>query len=169
MVKQSSNKNKDTKNLTNNKITKKYNYTMKTGRPPLYKTPEEMENKISEYFKPENLPTIKKYTALGQEVLVPCPTVTGLTLFLGFCDRHSFYAYEENKPEFSNIIKKARTFIEKHYEELLQNGNTTGAIFALKNFGWKDKTELDQNIKATIDIKDFRNNLIKEIEKQEQE
>lgn len=113
------------------------------GRPPFYKTPEELQEKIDLYFK--NLPMATKYFAMGQEIQVPCPTITGLTLFLGFCDRQSFYAYEENKPEFSYTLKKARTFIEKHYEEMLQNGNTTGAIFALKNFNWKDKQEVDQN------------------------
>lgn len=113
------------------------------GRPPFYKTPEELQEKIDLYFK--NLPMVTKYTAMGNEVLVPCPTITGLTLFLGFSDRQSYYDYEQNKPQFTCTLKKARTFIEKHYEEMLQNGNTTGAIFALKNFGWKDKQEVDQN------------------------
>ena len=61
-------------------------------------------------------------------------------MHLGFCDRQSFYEYEK-KPEFTYTIKKARFFIEQHYEELLQTGNVTGAIFALKNFGWVDRTE----------------------------
>lgn len=87
-------------------------------------------------------------------------------LFLGFCDRHSFYQYETDKPEFTNTIKKARCFIEKHYEELLQNGNTTGAIFALKNFGWKDKQEIDQNntnhnLNADISIKELKEEIKK--------
>jgi hypothetical protein len=34
-------------------------------------------------------------------------------------------------------------FVEKHYEELLQVGNTTGAIFALKNMGWIDRVNQD--------------------------
>ena len=28
---------------------------------------------------------------------------------------------------------------------MLQIGNTTGAIFALKNMGWKDKSEVEQS------------------------
>ena len=50
------------------------------------------------------------------------------------------YDYEE-KSQFSYTIKRARTFIECEYEKMLHNGQCTGAIFALKNMGWKDKTE----------------------------
>lgn len=108
------------------------------GRPPMFKTKEALEKKIDEYFA--NVPTATKHVASGVVVEVPVPTITGLSLFLGFCDRRSFYEYEE-KPLFTHTIKKARTFIEKHYEEMLQVGNTTGAIFALKNFGWRDQRE----------------------------
>jgi hypothetical protein len=66
-------------------------------------------------------------------------------LALGFESRQSFYDYEE-KEEFTYTIKKARMLIENEYEFQLQRGNTTGAIFALKNFGWKDKSEVDNNI-----------------------
>ena len=62
---------------------------------------------------------------------VPCPTMTGLALFLGFCSRQSMYDYEE-KSQFSYTIKRARTFIECEYEKMLHNGQCTGAIFALK-------------------------------------
>lgn len=68
------------------------------------------------------------------------PTVTGLALALGFCDRQSLYDYE-NKEEFSCIIKRARLRVENGYEQQLQRQSVTGAIFALKNMGWKDKQE----------------------------
>jgi len=79
-----------------------------------------------------------------QAITVPVPTITGLVLYLGFESRQSFYDYEEKK-EFSYTIKRARTLIEKEYEEMLQTGNTVGAIFALKNMGWKDKSEVEQS------------------------
>jgi hypothetical protein len=60
----------------------------------------------------------------------------------------------KDEPEFSETIKygkqlsqawweskKARTFIELEYEELMQLGVST-AIFALKNFGWRDTQEV---------------------------
>lgn len=132
------------------------------GRPPMYKTVESMQEKISDYFT--NLPTVKKYTSFGQEIEIPCPTITGLTLHLGFADRQSMYDYEASKPDFTSTLKRARTFIEKHYEELLQNGNTTGAIFALKNFGWKDRQEVDQS-NTNLNIEANKDNLtnIKEL------
>jgi hypothetical protein len=110
------------------------------GRPPKYKTPEEMQVKIDEFFNnpPDTRPIYNKDGDLvGYK---PLYTITGLVLYLGFCDRHSFYAYG-NKEEFSHTIKSARTKMEKVYEILLQDGLGAGAIFALKNFGWKDSQE----------------------------
>lgn len=33
--------------------------------------------------------------------------------------------------------------VEMAYEHKLSTSNVTGAIFALKNMGWKDKSEMD--------------------------
>jgi hypothetical protein len=73
-------------------------------------------------------------------------TITGLCLELGFCSRQSFYDYEE-KPGFTYTIKKARLHIERAYEAKLSGKEVGGAIFALKNLGWKDKSEVDQTLK----------------------
>lgn len=122
---------------------KKYSgYT--TGRPPTFAAPEEMQEAITRYFQEG----VKKRTVLigpankRIKVEVEVPTITGLCFFIGFESRQSFYDYED-KADFSYTVKRARLFIEKEYEEQLQTGNTTGAIFALKNFGWKDKAEVD--------------------------
>lgn len=70
------------------------------------------------------------------------PTVTGLTLHLGFASRQSFYDYE-NRDEFSYTIKRARLRVECEYEKKLSGGKIAiGAIFALKNFGWTDRQEI---------------------------
>ena len=79
---------------------------------------------------------------------LPVYTVAGLAYFLGFESRQSFYAYED-KIEFSYTIKRARLRIEKGYEQNLQFNNPTGSIFALKNMGWHDKSEIEQNINIT--------------------
>lgn len=119
---------------------------MERGRPPIFKNNEELQSKIDDYFngglkirkivvgKPPN----------SQIIEIEVPTITGLAYYLGFASRQSFYDYE-NKDDFSYTIKRARLFIEQEYEEQLQHGNTTGAIFALKNMGWIDKTEIDQS------------------------
>lgn len=124
-------------------------------RPPNFETPEDLEEKIQEYFesgvKTKTVvvgPPNNRYTET-----IAVPTITGLCLYLGFESRQSFYDYEK-KEGFSYTIKKARTLIEVEYEEMLQTGNTSGAIFALKNFGWSDKQEIDQKTEhsGSIDI-----------------
>lgn len=115
------------------------------GRPRMFKTPEAMQEKIDAYFK--DCPDFRVvYTKDGEAISVPTITITGLALYLGFVNRQSMYDYE-NEPLFSDTIKRARSFVEVEYEKMLQSGNCTGAIFALKNFGWKDKTEVDSNVK----------------------
>lgn len=105
------------------------------GRPSIIATPEEFEQKVDEYF------------AIPDQSI----TVTGLCLHLGFESRQSFYDYAD-RDGFSYIVKKARLMIENQYEKGLQKKFPTGAIFALKNMGWKDRQEIEGfgNIKQTI-------------------
>lgn len=120
----------------------------KVGRPPKYATPEKLQEKINLYFD-KDVPR-KTYTdSNGNSFNVPIPTISGLALYCGFADRHTFYEYEK-KPEFSYTIKKARARMAQHYEELIQSNNPTGAIFALKNFGWSDKLEIDHTLKEYL-------------------
>lgn len=93
------------------------------GRPSVYTSAGEIEAGIQEYFAKDG----KK-------------TITGLAYHLGFESRQSFYDYEKNG-EFSYTLKRARLKIEMGYEEGLHEAACSGAIFALKNFGWRDKIE----------------------------
>jgi hypothetical protein len=122
-------------------------------RPLKFKNSLELEDKINEYFNWGC--RVKKYVVKKgkdyTEIELPIPTITWLALFLWFESRQSFYDYEE-RPEFSYTIKRARTFIEMEYEEMLRI-NPTWAIFALKNFWWKDKQEIDTtNLNYNKDI-----------------
>lgn len=108
------------------------------GRPPIYSNPEQLQSKADEYFK----------KCLSDDRPV---TISGLCYHLGFESLQSFYDYEKRK-EFSYTIKKLRLFVVSVYEELLSKGNSTGAIFALKNFGWKDKQEIEQTGDVSITI-----------------
>ena len=86
-----------------------------------------MQAKVDEYFATEDK-----------------PTMTGMILFLGFVDRRSASDYEQRNDEYSPIIKNARARIEQLYESIIlyrKEGQVTGPIFALKQFGWTDKTE----------------------------
>lgn len=123
------------------------------GRPALFKSPEQLQKKIDQYFK-EGCKKKKKPIKIGNDIKmmdVEIPTISGLAYFLGFESRQSFYDYE-NKPDFSYTIKRARLFIEKEYEEQLHEGNVTGAIFALKNMGWVDAKQIDlQDKRKSVD------------------
>lgn len=112
---------------------------MKVGCPPKFETPEQMATAVNEYL--ENPPVRTVITKDGA-VDYPAITITGLAIHCGFDSRQSMYDYEK-KPEFSYIIKKARLYVENAYEYQLQFGNSTGAIFALKNMDWSDKTQQD--------------------------
>jgi hypothetical protein len=93
---------------------------------PIWTDPIAFEKAVDEYFENET-----------------SPKWSGLALHLGFASRQSLWEYGQ-KPQFSLPIKKALLRIEQQYEDHLLSKNATGAIFALKNFGWKDKQEVEQ-------------------------
>lgn len=97
------------------------------GRPLLFKDAEELAQAVQQYFD-ETIEAMKPIT------------ISGLAYHLGFVSRQSIYDYKERE-EFSYILKKATFFVESCYEAKLSGANPTGSIFALKNMGWKDKTE----------------------------
>lgn len=98
------------------------------GRPPKFDNAGDLQKKVDEYF------------VWAKEENNGLKTITGLALFLGFESRQSIYDYEKDGT-FSYIIKNARLRVEEGYEERLHGAIPTGAIFALKNMGWKDKVE----------------------------
>ena len=110
-----------------------------TWRPLDYKSVEQMEDKIKEYFNE---------TEIGKL------TITWLSLYLGFSSRQSLLNYQW-KPQFLDTIKKAKQMIEHSYELDLKEKWNSGTIFALKNFDWKDKSEVEntwtsENAKAEV-------------------
>jgi len=127
------------------------------GRPAFFNSAEKLQLKIDEYF--ENPPDKRKVVSDGNEFELPIFTVCGLAYFLGFESRQSLYAYEQ-KLEFSYTIKRARLRIEQMYEQNLQFNNAAGSIFALKNMGWQDKTEVQQN--QVIEFKNVSKQFIEE-------
>lgn len=122
------------------------------GRPPKYKTAEEMQKVIDEYFKECEGEMLKDddgnvYTdKYGQPIIFNSkpPTVTGLALALGFNTRLALLNYQA-KAEFMNTVTRAKTFIEEYAERrLYDKDGCNGAKFNLvNNFrGWADKSEL---------------------------
>ena len=56
---------------------------------------------------------------------------------------------------FSDSIKRLKQYCENYAEQRIFSHNPAGAIFALKNYGWKDRQELDVNadLDAQINVK----------------
>jgi DNA-packaging protein gp3 len=110
----------------------------KEGRPLKFETPEQLSIAIQDYFD--------KQSDKKEPV-----TITGLAYALGFDSRQSIYDYKERE-EFSYILKRATFFVESCYEQKLSGQMPTGAIFALKNMGWRDKVETGLTDKDGNDV-----------------
>ncbi len=67
-------------------------------------------------------------------------TYTGLMLVLGLNKNQlSVLRYH---PEYGELVSAAIASVEFFYESKLSEGKPVGAIFALKNFGWSDRTDV---------------------------
>ena len=112
------------------------------GRPPKFKNPEELQAIVNSYI--ENT---------RQEDTIP--TLNGLSLFANV-NRDTIAEYQ-NKPEFTEVIKKVTYTAEKILTaKLTKTGNATaGVIFALKNIcGWSDnqKVEISGNADKPLEV-----------------
>jgi hypothetical protein len=104
-------------------------------RPLKFKSVEILQEKIDKYFK---------------ETPKDEWTITWLAVFLD-TSRETLINYQE-KEEYFDTIKKAKDMVEMWYEIDLKKKGNTWTIFALKNFWWVDKTEVDNNTKMQVDI-----------------
>lgn len=117
------------------------------ARPLKYKTVDELENAINQYFedckgKPlldgEGSPVLTKF---GEPVILGAhpPTVTGLALALGFTSRRELLDYQ-GRPAFAHTITRAKSICEAYAESrLYDRDGARGAQFSLEhNFRWKN-------------------------------
>ena len=114
-------------------------YVYKTGRPRHFKSPVEMQKAIDEYF--EETEKI---------------TICGLALYLGFISRQSFLDYSGYSEKYSDTIKAAKARVEQYYEEHIIGQNAAGPIFALKNFKWSDKQEIQHSGDMGVNIVSYK-------------
>jgi len=113
----------------------------KGGRPPKFKTKEEMQEKIDKYF--EECKIDKRPI-----------TFSGLAYAIGL-SRQGLLNYSKDE-RFFDTIKRAKEYVETTMEERLvgTSGIATGIIFNLKNnYGWKDKQEIDADVKTNIKVR----------------
>ena len=105
------------------------------GRPRKFTSAEEMYSVGLQY--------IEESLANDQHL-----TFTGLCIALGTV-KSTYWEYEDGNYDtdeqvFSPLLKSLKQRIENYAENRLFGNNPTGAIFALKNYGWKDKHEVEQ-------------------------
>jgi len=107
------------------KPAKKSKWAFKNEWKRKYKTPESMYKAVVQYFDG-----------------AVTPTMSGLALALGFKAHKSIWAYAKQKG-FEDVVAYTRLRMEEVYEKRLHDKNCTGAIFALKNMGWKDSQSME--------------------------
>jgi len=118
------------------------------GQPRKWDSPEELIGLINHYLETTNE---EEYT------------VTGLALALG-SSRQGLMDYEKRE-EFAYIVQEAKLIVENSYELELRKHGRTGTIFALKNFGWKDKSEVESTNTTTLKLEDLSNDQLQAIVK----
>ena len=113
----------------------------KCGKKLKYTTAEEMQQVIDEYFDgckgnllylPNGKPCLDKF---GYPIYdgKRQPTMSGLAFALGFSSRQSILNYQ-NRPEFEEVIKRAKLRLEMYTEErLFDKDGSNGAKFSLMN------------------------------------
>ncbi len=132
------------------------------GRPPKFKSIEELQTRIDKYFascwtqKRDKFGNPiyekdKRGRKTNKKVLVQSIpyTIAGLATTLDMT-RQSILNYER-QDEFFDTIKRAKQRCEAYAEESLFIGkNPVGAIFNLKNnYGWRDKFENEHSGNVT--------------------
>lgn len=132
------------------------------GRPPFYKSAEEMQKKIDAYFdecdgklltNPDGTPILTKW---GQEIYIGKKpyTVTGLALALGFNSRQALLNYQAREEEFNYTITRAKARVEAYAEgRLYDKDGSSGAQFNLKNNfkGWDGDQQTNNEALQKLD------------------
>ncbi len=105
------------------------------ARPYSLTDPVEVQRMVDEYFEDNDHPTI-----------------TGLARALGFKERKSMPVNAARNDEIGDIVSDAYMRVEEFYEKHLLTSKPTGAIFALKNFGWSDAQQVELTGQVNIPV-----------------
>ncbi len=132
------------------------------GRPPMYTSKEEIQEKIDKYFAEcEGTPLRDEegevvFDKYGEPIMKgekPL-TITGLALALGFNSRQSLLNYQA-KEEFFDTITRAKAKVEQYAEErLFDKDGANGAKFSLANNfeGWREKQQIEAEVNGDVKI-----------------
>ena len=108
------------------------------GQPLKFKSVEELQSRIDGYFN-----SCWEEDDKGKRTQTKPYTITGLANYLD-TNRQTLLNYED-KEQYFDTIKKAKSMCEQYVEEYLFVGkNTAGGIFNLvNNYGWQNKQNTD--------------------------
>jgi len=110
---------------------------VETGRPNIFKSAKEIEDKVTAYKK--------ELVKTGN-----FPTMAGLAYSIGI-DRKTLWNYSQ-KDAFFPTIKKYRDWIEQEMEQQLLKLGHGGVVFLAKNYGYTDRQEIDHSGTAQVTI-----------------
>ena len=110
-----------------------------TGRPKIFKSPQEIEDKVAKY---------KEYLADKDKP----PTMAGLAYFLEI-DRKTLFNYSKDDLFFPTI-KRFRDWVLMELEEMCIDKGNGGTVFIAKNYGYTDKQELEHSGSLGVTIVD---------------
>lgn len=128
---------------------------IKGGKPRIFNTVEELEQKINEFYD---------YCESHEETL----TFERLATFIGV-DRKTIYNYRQ-RDEYLPTFKKVQ---ERILADIMSKGlgnkiNPTFGIFCLKNYGYTDKQEIEStNTNKNISLEHLTTQEIKDLLKDE--
>lgn len=118
---------------------------MGAGRPRKWNSKEELQSMIDKYWE------------YCEEYNKPM-TIAGLAYYTNV-DRQTIYNYAKNE-EYFDTIKKARDRIMLGLEEIAIEKGNAGTIFVMKNYGYKDKQEIDHSSNDVANVtKAFLNSM----------
>lgn len=118
------------------------------GRPLAFKSVEELQAKIDEYFDYCDSRIKQVHSKEGESYAVANPepyTMSGLAYALGI-DRKTLINYKRKDEKYFHTINRARARVEADIDRRMSDKETftPGLIFNAKvNFDWVDQTNID--------------------------
>ena len=127
--------------------------------PAKFDTPDKMAEAVDQYFKDcLGIPKFEE-TEFGEEQVgwikePKRPQRAALALTLGFPSVKQMMTFAYENDDYQAIIHFGMTMIEAYYEHRLdtRDKGTAGAIFALKQQGWRDVVDIDLQLKKSIPL-----------------
>lgn len=125
----------------------------KGGRPRIYKTIEEMQPLIDEYFEIKSGAKRKVVLKNKTVVYIPDPEpvhISGLCAYLGLT--HETLGQYQKKEEFSDSITQAKQMCEEYAVNMCFKGHNKADFVLQNNFKWRNRSETENKTESTTKI-----------------